>query len=466
MKIQSALIGILMLFLMVAAASAAGSGSTSTASTSSSSSSTSSVSASTTVSAEEALSEVYVSSVTVDPQVFYPGDQGTITVQLTNTGTQDVAFEHADILNSQNVYIPDETDNPYQVMTYLGPGNTMTYTFNIVAKGPDGLYYPDFSVASRDSNSIIYPIKVQVDSTPVQEAISQKPDYFGINTTDTVNLTITNPRAGAISNVEITPSGTGFGISPLQSFIASIPGDSSLNVPFAITPNQAGSSVTFTIQYSNGQTIQNPHTDTVVLPLNVGQDKTAASMDVNDLALTEVNGAYELTGDVTNTGITDANGLVVSVGAPAQQVEPYSSYAVGSLTSNDFSSFTLTFTASDLSAIPITTSWKDANGNTLTTVQTFDLRSLATALEASSRSSGGLIGGSSTGSTSSASSGYAGAAGGYAGARGGGGLFGIGGGRGGGLSSFYPVIIGAIVVIAAIALYVKRKWILGKFRKQ
>ena len=60
----------------------------------------------------------------------------------------------------------------------------------------------------------------------------------------------------------------------------------------------------------------------------------------------------------------------------------------------------------------------------------------------------------------------AGSAGGFAGARGGGGLFGIGGGRSGGLSAFYPVIGGAIVLIAAIVLYVKRKWILAKFRKQ
>ena len=54
--------------------------------------------------------------------------------------------------------------------------------------------------------------------------------------------------------------------------------------------------------------------------------------------------------------------------------------------------------------------------------------------------------------------------GGYGG--GGGSLFGFGGGQGGGLSSFYPVIIGGIVFIVAIALYVKRKWILGKIRKQ
>ena len=326
-------------------------------------------------------------------------------------------------------------------------------------------------MASVNSQSIIYPIEVQVDSTPIQEVISLKPDYFALDNTDTVNLTITNPRVGVISNVEVTPSGTGFGISPLQSFVASIPGGTSVNVPFAVTPYQDGSNVTFTIQYSNGQNIQNPHTDTVVLPLNIGPSKTAASMDINDLALTDSNGAYQLTGDLTNTGITDANGVVLSVGSPAQPVEPYSSYAVGSLTSNDFSSFTLTFTASDLSAIPIQAQWKDDNGNTLSSVQTFDLRSLAAALDAGSRSSGGFIGGSSSGTTGATgatgvTAGPAGGGGAYAGGGGGiGGLFG-GSRRAGGLSSFYPVIIGAIVLIVAIVLYVKRKWILGKFRKQ
>lgn len=455
MKIYTAFIGLLMICLMVGAVSAAGGASTST--------STSSVSASTTtLSAEQALSQVFVSSVSVDPQELYPGEQGIITVQLTNTGTQDVPFEHADILNSQNVFIPDETLNPYQVMTYLGPSNTMTYTFQVVAKPPDGIYYPEFSVSSPGTNSIIYPIEVQVSSTPIEEAISLRPDNFALNSTDMVNLTITNPRVGAISNIIVTPTGSGFGISPRQSFVASIPGGSSVDVPFAITPYTAGSTVNFGIAYSNGQIIKNPHEDTVSLPLNIGSSKTAASTVVNDLALTVVNGAYQLTGDVTNTGITDANGLVVSVGAPGTPVEPYSSYAVGSLTSNDFSSFTLTFTSSDLSAIPIETQWKDDNGNTLSSVQTFDLRSLASGLATGTRSGSSIGSGSGTTGTTGASA----AAGGYGGARGGGGLLGFGGGRGGGLSAFYPVIIGGIVFIVAVILYVKRKWILGKIRKQ
>jgi hypothetical protein len=379
-------------------------------------------------------------------------------VQVTNSGSTSVAFEHADILNN-NIYIEDETHNPYQSMIYLGPGVTTTYTFDVVAKPPEGTYYPVFSLASRDAGTLHYPIQVKIDSTPVEEAISVRPDNFAINNTDNVNLTINNPREGDITDVVITPEGSGFGVTPDKVYLASVPAQSSVNVPFAITPYQAGA-VNFNIQYNNG--VLNQHSDNLSLPLNIGTSKTAASTVLNDLALTEVNGAYQLTGDVTNTGITDANGVVVSVGAPAHPVEPYSSYAIGSLTSNDFSSFTITFTSSDLSAIPIETSWKDANGNTLNSVQTFDLRSLITSGTSGTRSSssGGSYSGSATGS-SAASAGGSNAA-----ARGGGGLFGIGGSRGGGLSSFYPVIIGTIVVIAAIVLYVKRKWILAKFRKQ
>lgn len=453
MKIVSALLGILMIFLMVAAAGAASSGSTS--STSSSSSSTGSVSASTTLSAEQSMAQCYVSSVTVSPEEFYPYEKGTITIQVTNSGTQSVAFEDADILDS-NVYIEDEEHNPYQAMTYLGPGNTMTYTFEVIAKPPEGTYYPLFTLASRDAGSIRYPIRVKVSSEPVQESFSLVPDNFAINSTDTVNLTLNNPREGAITNVVITPRGTGFGITPKQVFLDSVPAGTSVNVPFAITPYQQAPA-NFSIQYNNGP--ENLHTDSVTLPLNIGESKTAAKPVINDLALTASGDAYQLTGDVTNTGITDAIGLTLSTGGPVQPVDPYSQYAVGSLTSNDFSSFTLTFSGKDLSAVPITVSWKDSVGNTISTTKTFDLRSLAASYASGSTRSGGSSG-SATGSAGAASS-Y----GGYS-ARGGSSIFGIGGSRAGGLSAFYPVIIGGIVVIAAVVLYLKRKQITARFKKQ
>ncbi|MDD1701973.1 MAG: hypothetical protein LUQ31_03190 [Methanoregula sp.] len=453
MKSYTAIAGFVMIFLMIASVSAATSGSSGSSSGTSTVTASSTSSASTTLSGEQALSQVYVSSVTLDPEEYYPYEEGTITVQVTNSGTQSVAFSDADIISS-NILVENEAANPYRSMIYLGPGVTMTYTFVVVAKPPEGTYFPMFTLASRDSGSLRYPITIKIASKPIEETFSLRPDNFALNSTDTVNLTITNPREGAISNIVITPSGSGFGISPRQVNIESLAAGSSVDVPFAITPYEA-SSVNFSIRYNNGQ--MNPHSDTLILPLNLGTSKTAAHPIINNLALTSTDGEYQLTGDVTNTGITDATGLVMSVESPAKPVEPYSSYAVGSLVSNDFASFTLTFTSADLSAVPVRLQWKDANGNTLSTIQTLDLRSLGATLSASrsGSSESSVIGG--TGSTAAGSAG--------SGSRGGG-MFGIGGGRAGGLASFIPLIAGSVIVIAAIALYVKRKWILAKIRKQ
>ena len=307
MKIFTALLGILMICLMVAAASATNPQVTQTIATNTGSG----TSSSTTLSAEDAMAQCYVSSVTVDPQEFYPYEHGTITVQVTNSGSQSVAFEDADILNN-NIYIEDEAHNPYQAMSYLGPGNTMTYIFQVVAKPPEGTYFPLFTLASRDAGSIRYPIMVKVDSTPIESSFSLKPDNFALHSTDNVNLTINNPREGDITNVVITPEGTGFGITPDKIFLASIPSRSSVTVPFAITPSQE-TTVNFSIQYDNGP--MNPHTDSISLPLNIGPSKTAANPVINDLALTATGNSYQLTGDVTNTGITDATGVTLSTGA-------------------------------------------------------------------------------------------------------------------------------------------------------
>jgi len=156
--------------------------------------------------------------------------------------------------------------------------------------------------------------------------------------------------------------------------------------------------------------------------MNTGESKSASLPVLNDLALAGTgNNTYSLTGDVTNAGITDASGLVLSVGAPAHPVQPYASYAVGALASDDFSSFTLTFVSNDLSSIPIIVQWKDAYGNALTTTKILDLRPLPY---------------SGTGSQT-----------------------------GGDLSASYPLIYGGIILIFAIVLWMKRRWIVAKFRR-
>jgi hypothetical protein len=199
-----------------------------------------------------------------------------------------------------------------------------------------------------------------------------------------------------------------------------------VNVPFDITPHRQ-SDLTFNVSFRNGD---NVHETIIVLPLNIGEDKSAAVPLISNIALSGTAGAYTLTGTVGNAGITDAQGMVVSVGAPEKPVGPYPEYQIGSLAANDFSRFTLTFASPDLSAVPVQVRWKDSQGNTRTSTTTLDLSTSA------GSSSGGIQGASS----------------------------GSGPDHGNGLP--YIVIAGVLIVIAGFILYLKRRWILTKLKKQ
>ncbi len=404
-----------------------------------------------------AASVIYVSNVSMDPDVFYPYEEGTITVTLANSGTSAVGLSSPDILsNTINVINKDA----WNTMSYIGPGSTMTYSFQVSADPPDGTYFPLFTVATKDGGSVHYPLTVKVDSTDISAAISDQPDAFSKSGSDTVNLSIINPRAGAIKNILITTSGKGTIVSPSQKYISSINAKSSADISFAVTPGQE-SPLTFHITYENGDAV---HTTDVVMPITFGEDKTSAVPTLNNVALTSKGSYYDLTGDITNTGITDAKGLVVTVGSPAKGTETYPEYAIGSLASDDSGSFELTFTATDLSAVPLVISWKDSDGTSYTVTKTLDLQT--------SSGSGAPTGSSGTGTRSASASGFS------QGGMGAGGPPGMGGpggqssttslftSKGSGLSSFYPVIAGGIILIVGIVLWTKRKWLSAKLKKQ
>ncbi len=404
----------------------------------------------------DSSSLVYISSVDYNPQVFYPYETGTITVYLTNSGTTAVGVSQPDLID-KNVHVMSR--NSFQTLSYIGPGSTMAVSFIVTVDPPDGTYYPLFTIGTKDSNSIHFPIKVVVDSTDLRGSIANRPDNFAISKMDKVNVSIINPRQGPLTNILVTAEGSGVTVSPSESFISALDPSSSVIIPFQVTPVQ-DPNLTFHVTYNNGD---NKHSKDIVVPMNLGPDKMGANPVVNNIELTPQGGSFKMTGDVSNAGINDAKSMIITVGAPVRPVEPYPNYAIGSLASDDFSSFTLTFSSTDLSAVPVQVQWKDAQGNTFSSVTTLDLRNVGTSLTGtgtSASSSGGFVAGSAAGGNA-----VAGGAPGQA-RGGGGGIFGIGGTRSSGLSSFYPVIAAGIIIVAGIVLYTKRKWIAKKLKKQ
>jgi hypothetical protein len=413
----------------------------------------------TSTTAQDAASLVYVSSAKIDPEVFYPYEQGTITVTLMNSGTSSIGLSNPDIM-SDKVHIMNK--DSWNTMSFIGPGSTITYSFLVKVDPPDGTYFPLFTVGTQNAGSIHYPLIIKVDSADIQASISQKPDTFARSTKDTVNVSIINPRAAAIKNIIITPSGEGIDVSPSQKYVSVLNGQNSVEIPFSVTPDQ-DTNLTFHISYQNGD---NDHSTDVILPIVLGDNKKAAIPIVNNVELTSAGSSYTLKGDINNAGLTDAKSMVVTVGTPAIAAEPYAQYAIGSLAADDFSSFEITFTTTDLSSVPLVITWKDKDGNSFSRTKNLNLRtssgsSSTGTVSASSGSSSAGVTPTTTGSSSSRTSG------GFSGGPpGGGSIFGFGGRSSGGISSYYPVIATGIVIIAGIALWMKRKWIVAKLKKR
>ena len=402
--------------------------------------------------AQDAAALVYISGYDLNPQVFYPYESGTITVHVTNGANASVGISQPDLIDP-NLHVLNH--DAFSTMTNIGPGATVDYTFLVSMDPPDGTYFPLFTVSPKIGNAIHSTLKVKVDSTDIRASIAKKPDAFSISKTDTVNVSLVNPRDGDVTDVLIVPEVSGANVSPTESYVGTLAAGSAIQVPFQVTPDREGS-VTFHVMFNNGD---NKHTLNVDLPLTIGVDKTAAVPVINNIVLTGQGTSYHLTGDVTNAGVTDAKSMVLTVNAPARPVEPYTEYAIGSLASDDFSSFELDFAATDLSSVPVQVRWKDANGNSFSSVSVLDLRSLS-----SGTGTTGSRAGSTSGSGAAAGGSFAGRTGGGAP---GGGVFSFGGSRnGGGLSAFYlPIGIGVIVIIAVV-LWMKRKWITAKLKKR
>jgi hypothetical protein len=407
------------------------------------------------MSPEDALALVYVSSYELDPGVFYPYETGTVTVHVSNAANASVGLSMPDLIDPKLHVI---NMNSFSTATNIGPGATVDYPFLVTMDATDGTYFPLFSVSTKTSvqHSISSIIKIVVDSTDIRASISKKPDTFSLSKKDTVNVSVVNPRRGDVTDVLIIPEGTGVDVTPSESYVGTLQAGSSVQVPFQVTPDQQAN-LTFHVSFRNGD---NKHTTDVSLPIVIGEDKLAVVPVVNNVVLTSSGSTYTITGDVNNAGITDANGMILTVAPPAKAVEPYAKYAIGSLASDDFSSFELTFTTSDLSSVPLVVQWKDADGNSFSVTQNLDLGSTSGSTSSTRTGSSGSSG--TTGATAGSSAARTGGGG----APGGGSIFGIGGTRGGGISSFYlPIGLGVIVIVAVI-LWMKRKWIAAKLKRK
>ena len=318
-----------------------------------------------------AAGNVYVSNVTYDPGSFFTDDAGTVVVFVTNGNSdQSVVVNHVTI-GDKDIRL---TSSPYDSSSNIGPLQKQSFVFSVVADAPDGTYYPTFSLSFRDADSLYSRVPVQVDNTPLELTVIDKPDTFAQGKRETIYLQVANPRKNDVRSVMLEVSGTGVTATPEKIFIGNLASGAKMQVNFTVIPDRE-TPLILTATYNNGN---NPHKVRMYLPIAFGIDKKQANPVISNVQVKSEGGIYHITGDVNNAGLETANTVMVTSLSPAVPQDPYKTYVVGALKPDDFGSFEVTFSANSTSSIPIQLSYKDTDGNLYTSVQDVKISALAT----------------------------------------------------------------------------------------
>ena len=223
---------------------------------------------------------VELKEVVSDPKAFMPGDRGTITVTLTNTATTPtVTIDGSDFDTNARIQaavlrpLSDGIivlDAPYEDMGLLGPGNSITLTFNVkVAEdAAEGTHNLELAI---EGNSFDYNsrknIPLKVDSSNITVIPSKELQM--VDGKATIEFDVANTHPNGFNSVSIKPEAEGVKFYPAEYFIGPMNPDELFTIEFdAMADNSfsanreasEGINMSLTANYNNGI---NRHANTV-----------------------------------------------------------------------------------------------------------------------------------------------------------------------------------------------------------
>ncbi|MDM7918247.1 MAG: COG1361 S-layer family protein [Methanosarcina sp.] len=186
---------------------------------------------------------VELAEIVSSPEVFMPGDRGTITVTLNNTATAPtVAIGEEDYDTNariQSAVLRSLSDGiivldaPYGEMGLIGPGDSIKLTFNVMASegANEGTHNLELAI---EGNSFDYNsrknIPLEVDSSNVK-VIPSKPLTL-VNGEATLEFDVANTHPNSFSSVSIRPEAEGVNFYPVEYFIGPMDPDELFTIKF------------------------------------------------------------------------------------------------------------------------------------------------------------------------------------------------------------------------------------------
>lgn len=201
-----------------------------------------------------------------EPEVFMPGDTGTITFTLKNSASEysvnidgkdfdtNARVQSATLKGIDGITVASDT---YYGNGILGPGESMTLTYNIKVDEnvSDGTYYLDFStIGSSHSYNNNWLIPLKVDSSSVR-IVPSKPLKLE-NGKGTLEFDVANIHPNSLSSVSVKLEADGVDFSPVEYFVGSMDSDELFTIQIygeaASSDDTSPKKVKITTYYRNG----------------------------------------------------------------------------------------------------------------------------------------------------------------------------------------------------------------------
>ncbi|HJK49125.1 MAG TPA: hypothetical protein O0X15_03980, partial [Methanocorpusculum sp.] len=301
--------------------------------------------------------QVIVTGYTLDPGVFYPGDEGILTVTLKNVGSTPVNVGMPVLLGGQFMHLNSKQMVPIGL---LGAGGETSVSLQIKPTGSltAGMAYPYFSVdytidgGSSVTNPVRVQIPIEIDDSDLSIQLVEKPNMISQGSMGKYKLRIGNPRAYEITGLTVSISGDGITSRQDGYFLGTITANNYTDIDIDIA-TAGDTTLIVSSEYRNGM---NVHTSSVEIPVYV---TGSSSVVISDLVATKYENKYTVTGTVYNPGLRDISSVVVVAGPPAIPEGSYQA-ALGVIEGNDSGEFELTFSVSgDPTTVPIIVTYQD-----------------------------------------------------------------------------------------------------------
>jgi len=217
----------------------------------------------------------------LSPEVFMPGDSGTLTLTIKNaeptntyittSGSSSYSNNvHTDTIGAEfnNIWITAAEDNHgkqvkaslnYEDTGYLAPATSFEITFKIIAEAgiTEGLYFPTVGIDIEYYTDVTFPIPVNVSNATIDLISTSVPSKISKSGSTQITFTAVNNRDSTVDNIVVTPvTIDGVEFTPESVFIESINSDSSEDITFSVKPIESGvKNLSFSISYKNGYNI-------------------------------------------------------------------------------------------------------------------------------------------------------------------------------------------------------------------